>query len=100
MARQIGRSVSVVSRGVVTFGTGVAAHINRQAKQGSSSFLKKRTKKLLIVWLTRRLRPGRTEAGKSLLVLFFKKELLSCPATARTCFNAIRKAILHAHQNS
>jgi hypothetical protein len=44
------------------------------AKQGSSSFLKKRTKRLLICWLTRL---ARIEESKSFLVLFFKKELLS-----------------------
>jgi hypothetical protein len=46
------------------------------AKQGSISFLKKRNKKLLFVWLTRLRRPIRTEASKRFLVLFFKKELL------------------------
>jgi hypothetical protein len=41
--------------------------------------LKKRTKKLLVCWLTRSERPPRTEESKSFLVLFFKKELLpSC----------------------
>jgi hypothetical protein len=46
------------------------------AKQGSISFLKKRNKKLLLAWLTRHARSVRTEASKSFLVLFFKKELL------------------------
>jgi hypothetical protein len=48
-------------------------------KEGSSSFLKKRTKKLLFDWLTRQKRSVRFEMSKSFLVLFFKKELLpSC----------------------
>jgi len=47
------------------------------AKQGSISFLKKRNKKLLLCWLTLRIRLARIEASKSFLVLFFKKELLS-----------------------
>jgi hypothetical protein len=38
--------------------------------------LKKRTKKLLTVWLPREARPERTKESKSFLVLFFKKELL------------------------
>jgi len=46
-------------------------------KQGSSSFLKKRTKKLLSGWLTRLIRPARTKSSESFLVLFFKKELLA-----------------------
>jgi hypothetical protein len=40
--------------------------------------LKKRNKKLLLSWLTRLIRLARTETSKSFLVLFFKKELLSC----------------------
>jgi hypothetical protein len=47
-------------------------------KQGSISFLKKRNKKLLLCWLTRLIRLARIEESKSFLVLFFKKELLSC----------------------
>jgi cytochrome c-type biogenesis protein CcmH len=47
-----------------------------QAKQGSISFLKKRNKELLFVWLTRQLRSARTVTSKSSLVLSFKKELL------------------------
>jgi hypothetical protein len=39
--------------------------------------LKKRTKKLLLHWLTRPIRPARREANKSFLVLFFKKDLLA-----------------------
>jgi hypothetical protein len=46
-------------------------------KQGSISFLKKRNKKLLLAWFTRAIRLASTEASKSFLVLFFKKELLS-----------------------
>jgi hypothetical protein len=42
-------------------------------KQGSSSFLKKRTKKLLP---PRLVRLARVPTIKSFLVLFFKKELL------------------------
>jgi hypothetical protein len=45
-------------------------------KQGSISFLKKRNKKLLLVGGARLLRLARSEANKSFLVLFFKKELL------------------------
>jgi len=44
-------------------------------KQGSSSFLKKRTKKLLF---PRLVRLARNQTDKSFLVLFFKKELLPC----------------------
>jgi hypothetical protein len=51
--------------------------IDTLAKQGSISFLKKRNKKLLLCWLTRLIRAARTDASKSFLVLFFKKELLS-----------------------
>jgi hypothetical protein len=51
-------------------------------KQGSRSFLKKRTKKLLSGWLTRLIRPARTKSRKSFLVLFFKKELLPCYGAA------------------
>jgi cytochrome c-type biogenesis protein CcmH len=46
------------------------------AKQGGISFLKKRNKKLLFVWLTWPTRQARNESSKSFLVLFFKKELL------------------------
>jgi hypothetical protein len=51
------------------------------AKQGSSSFLKKRTKKLLLCWLTRPARSVRMLKNKSFLVLFFKKELLPLRST-------------------
>jgi hypothetical protein len=47
-------------------------------KAGSSSFLKKRTKKLLLDCLTRQQRSVSTKQSKSFLVLFFKKELLPC----------------------
>jgi hypothetical protein len=46
-------------------------------KQGSSSVLKKRTKKLLFRWLTLPERSFLTKTSKSFLVLFFKKELLA-----------------------
>jgi hypothetical protein len=49
------------------------------AKQGSSSFLKKRTKKLLIIacsYVPRHVASVRPATDKSFLVLFFKKELL------------------------
>jgi hypothetical protein len=45
-------------------------------KKGSSSFLKKSTKKLLFVQCTRMIRRPLAQAVKSFLVLFFKKELL------------------------
>ncbi len=46
-------------------------------KEGSSSFLKKRTKKLALVGIRGQLRIGpRAPVSKSFLVLFFKKELL------------------------
>jgi hypothetical protein len=45
-------------------------------KEGSSSFLKKRTKKLLLVQYTRMIRRTLAQAIESFLVLFFKKELL------------------------
>jgi len=45
-------------------------------RQGSSSFLKKRTKKLLFCWLTRPVRTVRDASEQKFLVLFFKKELL------------------------
>jgi hypothetical protein len=51
----------------------------RSKKKGSSSFLKKRTKKLLLVWLRwlgELVRPAFAFRSKSFLVLFFKKELL------------------------
>jgi hypothetical protein len=41
------------------------------AGKGSSSFLKKRTKKLLFVTMP-------SQASKSFLFLFFKKEILPC----------------------
>jgi hypothetical protein len=45
-------------------------------KEGSSSFLQKRTKKLLPVW-ARCSRKGRSQMNKSFLLLFFKKEVLA-----------------------
>jgi hypothetical protein len=50
-----------------------------KSQEGSSSFLKKRTKKLLLD-LVRTVRVARVnQRNKSFLVLFFKKELLpSC----------------------
>ena len=51
---------------------------SRKGQQGSSSFLKKRTKKLLLS-LVRADRACRVnQQDKSFLVLFFKKELLPC----------------------
>jgi hypothetical protein len=47
-----------------------------KGKEESRSFLKKRTKKLLLDWLTRGTRSVLTETNKRFLVLFFKKELL------------------------
>jgi hypothetical protein len=53
--------------------------LGKRGKEGSSSFLKKRTKKLLLVavwavetWAGR----GQARHGKSFLLLFFKKEAL------------------------
>jgi hypothetical protein len=49
------------------------------SKEGSSSFLKKRTKKLLPVsgsMALKRVYPWVRATDKSFLVLFFKKELL------------------------
>jgi hypothetical protein len=46
------------------------------AAKARTSFLKKRSKKLLHVWL-RLLRIGSAQTRKSFLVLFFKKELLA-----------------------
>jgi len=45
-------------------------------KIGRTSFLKKRSKKLLLIWL-------RDHMNKSFLVLFFKKELLAFQLPAR-----------------
>jgi len=45
--------------------------------EGSSSFLKKRTKKLLFALNAYCYYPARRPTVKSFLVLFFKKELLS-----------------------
>jgi NodT family efflux transporter outer membrane factor (OMF) lipoprotein len=45
-------------------------------KQASSSFLKKRTNKLLNVLVTPSIAARRLQSSKSFLVLFFKKELL------------------------
>jgi len=54
---------------------------SNKGQQGSSSFLKKRTKKLLLA----AVRTGRIRRvnrwRKSLLVLFFRKELLPCFAS-------------------
>jgi hypothetical protein len=47
---------------------------HRREKEGSSSFLKKRTKKLLLMGVRGPF--PRTPTDKSFLVLFFKKELL------------------------
>jgi hypothetical protein len=40
-------------------------------------FFEKKKQKTFACWLTRRARSTRTEASKSFLILFFKKELLS-----------------------
>jgi hypothetical protein len=49
-------------------------------KEGRSSFLKKRTKKLLSVWFSGALAVVRTQTtDKSFLLLFFKKEALAFP---------------------
>jgi hypothetical protein len=45
------------------------------AREGSSSFLQKRTKKLLSIGF--RVAATRTQMSKSFLVLFCKKELLA-----------------------
>jgi hypothetical protein len=47
-------------------------------QEGSSSFLKKRTKKLLLDQLLLDRAYRASQHNKSLLVLFFRKELLSC----------------------
>jgi hypothetical protein len=47
-------------------------------EEGSSSFLKKRTKKLLDLGAVP-VRPARLQTNKSFLLLFFKKEDLACP---------------------
>jgi hypothetical protein len=62
-----------------------ARETDTSARQESSSFLKKRTKKLLLPWLTRLIRPVRTEENKSFLVLFFKKELLPSHLPCLVC---------------
>ena len=49
-----------------------------QGQQGSSSFLKKRTKKLLLAAVRGDLACRAHQQSKGFLVLFFKKELLSC----------------------
>jgi hypothetical protein len=49
----------------------------RKRQQESSSFLKQRTKKLLLAWFTRQARSVRTYENKSFLALFFKTELLA-----------------------
>jgi hypothetical protein len=52
-------------------------------QQGSSSFLKKRTKKLFTMVWRRRTRWGSLRAiGKKFFGSFFKKELLPCYAVA------------------
>jgi hypothetical protein len=51
----------------------------RSCEKDSTSFLKKRSKKLLLVG-TRAKRLARVPGSKSFLVLFFKKELLSSNA--------------------
>jgi hypothetical protein len=56
----------------------------QEGQEGSSSFLKKRTKKLLLMLSLAALkkkgssRTCHTQTSKSFLVLFFKKELLTC----------------------
>jgi len=47
-------------------------------REGSSSFLKKRTKKLFLSTVRTGLACRVNQQNKSFLVLFFKKELLSC----------------------
>jgi len=59
---------------------------SRKGQQESSSFLKKRTKKLLLCWLTQRATLVRTVERKSFLVLFFKKELLPSSLLSFYCF--------------
>jgi hypothetical protein len=59
------------------------------AAKARSSFLKKRSKKLLIVWL-RSLRIERAQIRKSFLVLFFKKELLSSQRLIRQAFSGLK----------
>jgi hypothetical protein len=44
-------------------------------KKARTSFLKKRSKKLLLVW-AEPIRAGRSQMFKSFLLLFFKKEVL------------------------
>jgi hypothetical protein len=56
------------------------------AKEGSSSFLKKRTKKILLCYVMRPARSARIPKNKSFLVLFFKKELLSAAFVFRDTF--------------
>jgi hypothetical protein len=68
-----------------------------RGKEGSSSFLKKRTKKLLSVWFTRVFRRIRTSSSKSFLVLFFKKELL--PSFASDKFSRQGRPALPAGRN-
>jgi hypothetical protein len=47
-----------------------------KVRQGRSSFLKKRTKKLLVLWALA-LMVQRPAVNKSFLLLFFKKEALA-----------------------
>jgi hypothetical protein len=70
--------------------------VGASAQQGSSSFLKKRTKKLLLLWFSRPVRPARIEEGKSFLVLFFKKELLRFWPTGQSPSGLILLAAPHA----
>jgi hypothetical protein len=57
-------------------------------REGSSSFLKKRTKKLFLSTVRTNFACRVNQQSKSFLVLFFKKELFSCsplPLGAACC---------------
>jgi hypothetical protein len=47
-----------------------------QRKEGRTSFLKKRSKKLLLIWATG-VATSTVQVNKSFLLLFFKKEVLA-----------------------
>jgi hypothetical protein len=68
-----GRMVGIVLK----YADRILCQPREKIKQGSSSFLKKRTKKLLSIGVRNSTRVGpRALMSKSFLVLFFKKELL------------------------
>jgi len=71
-------------------------------RQESSSFLKKRTKKLFLSTVRTNVARRVNQQSKSFLVLFFKKELLSCwplPEGAGLFRMILSKKLLSCHES-